>query len=224
MKKILIVLTNTKTYGQNSEATGLWLGEATEFIDEISKYEIEYDFVSPKGGMVPIDPRSLKYAKKSDLVMYETQDFKQKALLKSLKPSEVNAKDYWAIYFTGGHGVMWDFPHNKELQKISLDIYNNQGYIATVCHGIAGLLYLQDSEGNYLIANKKITGFTTTEEKLSGKKRLVPFLNQEVAKEHGAKFVKKRFFSAHAVQDGQLITGQNPQSVRVTAKKLLKNL
>lgn len=224
MKKILIVLTNQTTYGKENDATGLWLGEATEFIHEVTKKGFEVDYVSPKGGYVPLDPRSMKYTKASDFDWYQTPDFQYRALSATLTPVDVKASDYDAIYFTGGHGVMWDFPDNQELQAITRDIYEQGGYVTSVCHGIAGLFNVKDSQGEYLIKGKNITGFTTVEEFLSGKKSVVPFLNEQLAQERGANFVKKRFFKSHVVQDGQLITGQNPQSPRAVALKLLENL
>ncbi len=78
--------------------------------------------------------------------------------------------------------------------------------------------------GKYLIAGKKITGFITKEEILSGNRKRVPFLNEKVAEDHGADFQKALPFKSFAVQDGQLITGQNPESPRAVAKKLLANL
>lgn len=224
MKKILVVLTNITRYANTTEATGLWIGEATEFVEEVTKSGFEVDYVSPKGGFVPVDPRSMKYADESTFSIYESEDFQNRALRNSMQPSDVNPNDYIAIYYTGGHGVMWDFPNNPELQQISLTIYNNGGYIVSVCHGIAGLLNIKDKNGDYLIRNKKITGFTTTEEILSTKKSIVPFLNKDIAIEHGAIFQKARAFRSFVVKDGNLITGQNPFSTRVVAKKLLTNL
>ncbi|WP_375199225.1 type 1 glutamine amidotransferase domain-containing protein [Bacillus sp. RS11] len=224
MKKILVVLTNITRYANTTEATGLWIGEATEFVEEVTKSGLEVDYVSPKGGFVPVDPRSMKYADESTFSIYESEDFQNRALRNSMHPSDVNPNDYIAIYYTGGHGVMWDFPNNPELQQISLTIYNNGGYIASVCHGIAGLLNIKDKNGDYLIRNKKITGFTTTEEILSTKKSIVPFLNKDIAIKHGAIFQKARAFRSFVVQDGNLITGQNPFSTREVAKKLLTNL
>ncbi|MGA3677300.1 type 1 glutamine amidotransferase domain-containing protein [Lysinibacillus agricola] len=224
MKKILVVLTNITRYANTTEATGLWIGEATEFVEEVTKSGFEVDYVSPKGGFVPVDPRSMKYADESTFSIYESEDFQNRALRNSMQPSDVNPNDYIAIYYTGGHGVMWDFPNNPELQQISLTIYNNGGYIVSVCHGIAGLLNIKDKNGDYLIRNKKITGFTTTEEILSTKKSIVPFLNKDIAIEHGAIFQKARAFRSFVVQDGNLITGQNPFSTREVAKKLLTNL
>lgn len=224
MKKILVVLTNITRYANTTEATGLWIGEATEFVEEVTKSGFEVDYVSPRGGFVPIDPRSMKYTDESTFSIYESEDFQNRALRNSMQPSDVNPNDYIAIYYTGGHGVMWDFPNNPELQQISLTIYNNGGYIVSVCHGIAGLLNIKDKNGDYLIRDKKITGFTTTEEILSTKKSIVPFLNKDIAIKNGAIFQKARAFRSFVVQDGNLITGQNPFSTREVAKKLLTNL
>ncbi|OFI48479.1 peptidase C56 [Floricoccus tropicus] len=224
MKKALIVLTNETRYGETAEATGLWLGEATEFIEELENEGIEVDYVSPKGGFVPLDPRSMKYVDDSILSYYERPDFQKRALTNSLKPSDINPSDYFVIYYTGGHGVMWDFPNNHELQEIALSIYNDGGYITSVCHGIAGLLNIKDENDEYLIKGKKITGFTTSEEVLAGKKSIVPFLNEEVATKHGANFQKKRAYKEFAVYDQRLITGQNPFSPRAVAKLLIEEI
>lgn len=225
MKKILLVLTNTTRYGDTDDATGLWLSEATEFAVIMQNAGYQLDYVSPKGGFVPLDPRSmLKYTDAESLAFYETADFQDRALTHSLAPAAIKPADYAAIYYTGGHGVMWDFPDNAELQQISLAILQQGGYVTSVCHGIAGLLNLKDAAGNYVIANRKITGFTTAEEVLAGKKKVVPFLNQKVAAQHGANFTHKRAYREFAIQDGQLITGQNPFSARAVARLLLQNL
>lgn len=221
LKKVLIVETNVTRYQGTKEPTGLWLGESAEFVDELNKAGIAYDFVSPKGGFIPLDPRSLKYTDESILSVYEDPDFIYRGLTNTLKPAEVNADDYFAMYYTGGHGVMWDFPDNQELQTIAKEIYADNGYLVSVCHGIAGLLNIKDDNGNYLVANKAITGFTTTEEIIAGKKSVVPFLNKEIAEKNGATFKKKRFYKDYAIKDGRIITGQNPFSVRSVAKLLL---
>ena len=224
MPKVLIVHTNVTRYQGTTDPTGLWLGESAEFVDELQKAGIDYDFVSPKGGFVPLDPRGMKYTDESILTIYEQPDYVQRGLVATLKPSDINPADYAAIYYTGGHGVMWDFPDNPELQTIAREIYNHGGYLASVCHGIAGLLRIKNDDGQYLIAGKKVTGFTTAEEIIAGKKKVVSFLNQEVATQNGAQFVQKRFYKPFAVQDGQLITGQNPFSVREVTERLIPAL
>ncbi|MDT6979591.1 type 1 glutamine amidotransferase domain-containing protein [Levilactobacillus zymae] len=224
MTKVLIVLTNTTRYHGTTDATGLWLGEATEFAEEMHQADIAVDYMSPLGGFVPLDPRGMKYADEAILSWYETEDFQKRALCNSLTPSAIHPQDYAAIYFAGGHGVMWDFPENADLQKITLAIAENGGWLTSVCHGIAGLLNVKDAAGHYLVAGKKITGFTTAEEVLAGKKKVVPFLNETLARQHGADFQKKHAYSEFAVEDGHLITGQNPFSARAVAKKLINEL
>ncbi|TPR14880.1 type 1 glutamine amidotransferase domain-containing protein [Apilactobacillus timberlakei] len=224
MKKILVVLTNTTRYRHTNEPTGLWLGEATEFVDVVHQAGYSVDYVSPKGGFVPIDPRSMKYVNEDIMEDYEISDFQDRALCKSLKPSDINSSEYIAIYYTGGHGVMWDFTNNVEIQNISRTIYNNNGFITSVCHGIAGLLNIRDGNGKYLINKKNVTGFTKAEEMIAGKLKLVPFFNQEIAEQHGAIFKKRRAYKEFVVQDGHIITGQNPFSAKAVAKMLISNL
>lgn len=221
MKKILIVETNQTTYGDTKDATGLWLGETTEFAFAMTEAGYHVDYVSPKGGFVPLDPRSMKYADKESMVLYANKDFQDRALAHTLVPQEVRPEDYIAIYYAGGHGVMWDFPQNQALAEIAEKIYQQGGYVTSVCHGIAGLLNLRGKDGDYLLKGKKVTGFTTAEEILAGKRRVVPFLNQVEAKKRGANFIKKRAYASFAIQDGRLITGQNPFSAKAVAERLL---
>ena len=110
--KILIAVTNTPTYGEKDAATGLWLGEAAEFVDEVSKRGFEMDYVSPKGGFRA--PRPAQHeeglADHATIAWYRMPDFEERALACTLRPEEVDADRYDALYYTGGHGVMWDFP------------------------------------------------------------------------------------------------------------------
>lgn len=223
IKKVLIVLTNTLKYGTKDEATGLWLGEATEFAKIIQDAGYKVDYVSPKGGFVPLDPRSMKYIDDEIMSFYESEDFQNRALRNSMSPKEVDPNDYSAIYYAGGHGVMWDFPDNSSLQQIAAKIYQNNGFVTSVCHGIAGLLNIKLSNNTYLISGHKITGFTKSEEFLAGKKKIVPFFNQDESEKRGAIFMKKRAYKEYAIQDRQLITGQNPFSAKAVARLLVEN-
>lgn len=224
MKKVLIVETNVDHYASTDDLTGLWLGESAEFVEEMHKAGIAVDYVSPKGGYVPLDPRGMKYTDEAILKIYENEDFMKRGLSETLSPEQIHPEDYDAIYYTGGHGVMWDFPDNENLQNIGSTIYQRGGYVTSVCHGVAGLLNIKDENNDYLIKGKMITGFTTTEEIMAGKKSVVPFLNQEEVEKRGGHFKKKRFYSDHAIKDGRIITGQNPFSVRSVAKFLIEEL
>lgn len=142
----------------------------------------------------------------------------------SLPIAKVNPKDYRGIYFTGGHGVLWDFPNNADFEAATRQIYQQDGYVMSVCHGLVGLIFQRDAKGQPLIAGKKVTGFTSTEEVLSGKSFKVPFMTERAAKKAGAHFSQRLPFTSYAVQDGRLITGQNPMSGHKVAQLFLESV
>ncbi|EHU3266821.1 type 1 glutamine amidotransferase domain-containing protein [Acinetobacter baumannii] len=224
--KILVVMTNHLAYPSRSDKTGLWLTELTHFYDVASAAGYEMDFVSPLGGQVPLDERSLKsiYLDKSARQHLADPAFMQK-LKMTLAPNTINPIQYKAIYYTGGHGTMWDFPNNKALQNISEQIYRQGGIVSAVCHGVGGLLPLQDENGKPLIAGRKVTGFANIEETLSGIKSQVPFSLQNELIERGANY-KQAFipFTSYVVSDNRIITGQNPQSSKEIAEAVVKRL
>lgn len=224
--KILVVMTNHSAYPSRSDKTGLWLTELTHFYDVALAAGYDMDFVSPLGGQVPLDERSLKsiYLDKSARDHLADPAFMQR-LKTTLAPSVINPSQYKAIYYTGGHGTMWDFPTNKALQNISEQIYRQGGIVSAVCHGVGGLLPLQDENGKPLIADRTVTGFANIEETLSGIKSQVPFSLQNGLIERGAKY-KQAFvpFTSYVVSDDRIITGQNPQSSKEIAEAVVKRL
>lgn len=224
MTKALIVLTNVEKYSPSNRPTGLWLGELTHFYEHMDKAGVEVDFVSPLGGYVPLDPHSMSFLNETDLHYYNNRDFVSKALANTKKPEEINSSDYDLIYYTGGHGTMWDFPENTELAKIASDIYQNGGIISAVCHGVVGLLPIMDENGRALIAGKTVTGFTNEEEDMNGTTDIVPYLTEDVLKDKGANYEKEAAFSPVVRVDGRLMTGQNPQSAGLLGKTVVEAL
>ncbi|GAA5630134.1 hypothetical protein Acal02_00731 [Acinetobacter calcoaceticus] len=225
-KRILHVVTNVAQYEKVDRPTGLWLGELTHAYDEFEKHHYIQDIVSPLGGHSPIEPKSLERFVADTSVLKRKNDPAFMQLLETTKkPDEINWQDYDAIYYTGGHGVMWDFLDNPDLQQITKNIYEKGGIVASVCHGYCGLLNVQLSHGQYLIAGKKLTGFAWCEEVLAGVAKKVPYNAEQLAKERGADYEKKLIpFMPNVVRDGNLITGQNPFSARVTALAMIEAL
>jgi len=224
--KILVVMTNHSAYPSRSDKTGLWLTELTHFYDVALAAGYDMDFVSPLGGQVPLDERSLKsiYLDKSARDHLADPAFMQR-LKTTLAPSVINPSQYKAIYYTGGHGTMWDFPTNKALQNISEQIYRQGGIVSAVCHGVGGLLPLQDENGKPLIADRTVTGFANIEETLSGVKSQVPFSLQNGLIEREAKYKQALVpFTSYVVSDDRIITGQNPQSSKEIAEAVVKRL
>jgi putative intracellular protease/amidase len=223
-KKVLVVLSGTEKFPNLNRATGIWLGEVVHFVDKVGKAGYEVDHISPKGGYTPIDPRSLAMARPDDWEWYRNKKFMRR-LGATLEPSEVDPGDYSAIYFVGGHGAIWDFPDNEELQALSRRIYETGGVVSAVCHGAAGLLNTRLSDGTLLIKGKKVTGFSNEEEKLSELDQYVPFrIEDELVKRGGIYTKAAKPWAAHVVADRRLVTGQNPESAAPVADLVLKEL
>jgi len=223
-KKMLVVLTNTAKYPRLNRATGLWLGEAVHFVEKVQNAGYSVDYVSPSGGYVPIDPHSLQMAPDLDWVWYDDKDFMTR-LGATLSPGLVKADDYSVIYYTGGHGVMYDFANNQPLQEIARKIYENKGIVAAVCHGVVGLLNIKLSDNSLLLKDRKVTGFSNIEEQLVELDKVVPFLTENELVARGGIYSKHDDpWKPYVVSDDRLITGQNPDSTALLAEEVLAKL
>jgi len=223
-KKILVVLTNTAKYPSLNRATGLWLGEAVHFVDTVQKAGYTVDYVSPGGGYVPIDPHSLQMAPELDWHYYDDKAFMNR-LGTSLSPGQVKADEYCAIYYTGGHGVMWDFPDNQPLQELARKIYEKNGVVAAVCHGVVGLLNIKLSDNRLLLKDRQVTGFSNTEEKLAELEGAVPFLTENELGARGGDYSKHdEPWKPFVMCDDRVLTGQNPASTQLLAEKVVEAL
>lgn len=224
MTKALIVVTNTARFGDLNRATGVWLSEATHFHDVMDANHIEVDYLSPKGGYVPLDPGSLAESEMDALNWryYGNADYRQHNLANSLAPADVNPADYDIIYYAGGHGTMWDFPESNAVARIAETIYAHGGLISAVCHGVVGLLPIKNPDGSQFINGRKLTGFTNEEEEINQLTHAVPFLAEDALKAAGADYSKADAYTEHVVVDGRFVTGQNPQSAHGVGEEVAK--
>jgi putative intracellular protease/amidase len=224
--RILHVVTNRGHYEDPSEPTGLWLSELAHAWHIFEREGFEQRIVSPKGGVSPLEPRSLKWPL-ADATAKEwlTDPVRHALLANTAKPEEIDPSAFDAIYFTGGHGVMWDFPDNPGLQNITREIYEHGGIVSSVCHGYCGLLNTKLSDGNLLVAGRRLTGYAWIEEVLAGVARKVPYNVEEDMKQRGALYEKALVpFVSNVVIDGRLVTGQNPGSAKATAETVAAQL
>ncbi|MDR2317001.1 MAG: type 1 glutamine amidotransferase domain-containing protein [Pseudomonas sp.] len=223
-KKMLVVLTNTAKYPTLKRATGLWLGEAVHFVEKVEKAGYTVDYVSPQGGYVPIDPHSLQMAPELDWQWYDDKRFMTR-LGTTLSPGQVKADEYGVIYYTGGHGVMYDFVDNPPLQELARKVYEKGGIVAAVCHGVVGLLNIKLSDKSLLLKGRKVTGFSNIEEQLAELDKVVPFLTENELGGRGGEYSKHDDpWMPYVVEDGRLITGQNPASTALLAEHVLAKL
>ncbi|MCQ9371401.1 type 1 glutamine amidotransferase domain-containing protein [Corynebacterium sp. 35RC1] len=225
--RILHVVSNASAYGTDStHPTGLWLSELVHpyLVFEAAGYE--QIVMSPKGGTVPLEPRSLKFpAYDRDVKTWHNDPARMKLLEHSTAAAQIDPHNFDAIFYTGGHAVMFDFPNNEVLHHITRSIYESGGVVAAVCHGYCGLVEVELSNGKPLVSGRSITGFSWMEEKLAGVAKLVPYNAQQRAEEQGAHYSKSRIpFASYTQVDGRIVTGQNPGSAAATAHKTLEVL
>lgn len=223
--KILFVLTSHDQLGNTGEKTGFWIEEFASPYYYLVDKGVDVTLASPKGGQPPIDPTSDKPENQTE----STKRFKadkelQEKLSKTHKLSEVSSDDYDAVFYPGGHGPLWDLAESETSAKLIESFYNSNKPVSFVCHAPAALKHVKNTDGEPLVKGKKVTGFTNTEEELVKLTDVVPFLVEDMLKENGGIYSKKGDFEEYAIEDGLLITGQNPASSEKVAEMLLAKL
>lgn len=228
--RILTVVTNVGEYEKVGYRTGLWLGELTHFLDAVEHAGFRCDIASPKGGYVPIDPESLMLQELGHAIglggpvhkRYEDRAFMDR-LKDTMRVADADVGGYDAIYMTGGHGVCFDFD-SPDLASLTAKFWEAGKVVSAVCHGPAGLLGVQVG-GEYLVRGKDVTGFSWAEEKLAKREKAVPYNLEEELKKRGAKYGKATLpFVSHIVEDGLLVTGQNPASAAAVGEAVAGRL
>jgi putative intracellular protease/amidase len=224
-KKVLFVVTSADEAGTTGKKTGLWIEEFATPYYLLTDQGIEVTIASPKGGQSPIDPKSAlpQYSGPSVKRFYGDPATEGK-LARTVKLESVNAADYDAVFYPGGHGPMWDLPENKASIQL-IELFYQQGKpIAFVCHAPAVLKNVTDGKGKPLIKDKKVTGYSNSEETAGNTVDMTPFLLEDMLKSKGADYTKGEDWHPFVAMDGQLITGQNPASAGPVAEKILSAL
>lgn len=224
--RILMIVTSNAVMGDSGKPTGIWVEELAvpyyRFIDA----GIGVEIASPKGGAAPLDAASLKPAGQNDsLVERFLADANAQAKVRATHAvAAVNAAEFDAVFFPGGHGTMWDLPTDASVTQAVETAFAANKLIASVCHGAAGLVNAKRADGKSVVWGQRINAFTDAEEDAVGLTSVVPFQLERRLRELGAQFEGAANWQAFAVRDGQFITGQNPQSSDLVATHVLAAL
>lgn len=220
--KILMVLTSHSKLGNTGEKTGFWVEEFAAPYYIFLDAGAEITLASPAGGQPPIDPKSELPDFQTDATRRFDKDASaQQALAKSLKLTNVNVADFDAVFYPGGHGPLWDLTGDQHSIGLIQSFARQNKPVSAVCHAPAVLLNVKGDDGEFLVNNKAVTGFSNTEEDAVQLTEVVPFLLEDELKARGGDYQKVADWTPFAVQDGLLITGQNPASSELVAEKLL---
>lgn len=223
--KILMVLTSHDQLGKTGRKTGFWLEEFAAPYYVFKDAGADITLASPAGGQPPLDPKS----DEPDAQTPATERFKndsvaQAHLSATRLLSDVQADNFDAVFYPGGHGPLWDLADNPASLSLIEKFYAQQKPVAAVCHAPGVLCEAKAPDGSKLVSGLRVTGFTNTEEDAVQLTDVVPFLVEDRLRAAGAQYEKAADWQPKVVVDGCLITGQNPASSEPAAKAVLKML
>jgi len=222
---ILMVLTSHDSLGASDKKTGVWLEEFAAPYYAFKDAGANVTLASPLGGQPPLDPRS-------DAPNFQTEDTRRfrsdraaaANLANTVKLSSVSAGDYDAVFYVGGHGVMWDVAEDPASIALIETMFAANKPVSAVCHGSAVFRHTKAPDGTPLVRGKKVAGFTNTEEAAVGLTEMVPYLVEDMLKQNGGIYSKADNFQPHVIADGNLLTGQNPASSKGLAAAVVNLL
>ncbi|WP_288441374.1 type 1 glutamine amidotransferase domain-containing protein [uncultured Pseudomonas sp.] len=225
MKKILMVLTSHDQLGDTGKKTGFWLEEFAAPYYVFVDAGADVTLASPKGGQPPLDPKSDEPDAQTDATRrFATDTDGQMALADTVPLSEVDPYHFDAVFYPGGHGPLWDLAQDTDSKTLLEAFYAANKPIAAVCHAPGVLKHIKAPDGQPVVKDKQVTGFANSEEAAVGLTDVVPFLVEDMLKANGGHYSKGADWANHVVEDGHLITGQNPASSQAAAEALLKRL
>lgn len=222
---ILMILTSHDELGDTGNKTGFWLEEFAAPYYVFKDAGATITLASPKGGQPPLDPKS----DEADAQTEATKRFKddaesQKALATTHKLGEIDAADYDAVFYPGGHGPLWDLAEDKTSIALIEATLAADKPLAAVCHAPAIFRHTKAANGDPLVKGRTVTGFTNGEEEAVGLTDVVPFLLEDMLAAKGGNYQKGPDWGEFVVEDGNLITGQNPASSEKAARRLMARL
>jgi len=223
--KILMVLTSHDQLGNTGRKTGFWLEELAAPYFVFRDAGVDVTLASPKGGQPPLDPKSNEpNFQTDDTRRFELDASATRALASTVKLSGIDQADFDSVFFPGGYGPLWDLTNDRNALSLIEGMLAAKKPVALVCHAPGILTNVKAPDGAPIAKGRSVTGFTNSEEAAVQLVEVVPYLLEDVLKAQGAKFSKTADWGVHVVQDGLLITGQNPGSSKQTARTLLDAL
>lgn len=223
--QILIVLTSHDRLGETDSKTGFWLEELAAPYYRFLEAGYALTLASPKGGEPPLDPKSDAPDFQTDATRRFRADAEaMRALGQTKTLAAVDAADFDAVFYPGGHGPLWDLVDDADSVRLIEAFWAQEKPVAAVCHGPIVLRDARDAAGRPIVAGRRVTAFTNAEEEAVGLTTIVPVSVEDALRAAGGVFTHVDAFAPFAVADGLLITGQNPASSFAAADRLVGSL
>ena len=233
-KRVLIVASNPAVSTVTGWPVGFWWAELTHPWWEFTEHGYDVEIASPDGGALRgdswSDPRDDSGYSAHDVLSLGFIDSPaHAALVETTTPlSEVAVDAFDAVLFVGGQGPMFTFVDNDAVHRVLTAFHETGKVTAVICHATAALLTARRSDGSLLVEGKTWTGFANSEERFADDfvgRRIQPFwIEDEARKLEDTNFIVHGPFKAHAVRDGNLITGQQQYSGAAAARLMMDAL
>jgi putative intracellular protease/amidase len=233
--KVLAIVSSHHKLGDTGYPTGFWISELAHPYLLLWRAGYDVEIASPKGGKAPVDawsdPNSPVAQNPDDFVstgLLENR-FHNEKLLNTRRVADINPADYVGLWLVGGYGAAFEFADDPDIPHIVENIWNAAGIVGSICHGAPGLMNARTPDGEYLIKDKQLTGFSKAEdqevEKVVGT-HFLPFYVEDELRARGARYQRGELFQPFAVvsEEGRLITGQQQFSGEVFGQRLLEAL
>ncbi len=232
-RHFLIVVANPAISTTLGWPVGFWAAELIHPLDTLTRAGHRVTIASPRGGKVELDaysdPRDASgYSKDDTLSLRYLQDpaflrrLENTAAIGTLDPAQFDG-----VIIAGGQAPMFSFRGDAALRRLFLAFLDAGKPAAALCHGTCLLLDLRRADGTPVIRGRRMTGFANSEEDFADQavgQKVMPFRIEDEARALGAEFVAAPAFHPHAVQDGNLITGQQQNSGHAVANLILQSL
>jgi putative intracellular protease/amidase len=209
--------------------TGVFASELTVPYYVFLDAGMEVDVASPNGGIIPVDPLSMKESIRTpdDDRLLGDDAFRGK-LMKSLAITGLDFTSYDIIYFAGGWGAAFDLGQSELLGRKVSEAHAAGRVIGGICHGPLGLLKARTANGDLLVKGRRLTAVTDKQVHELGVE-ITPLHPESALRAAGALFEGQRhpardFFANHFVADGDLVTGQNQNAGPMVARLMMQRV
>lgn len=210
-------------------ATGVFGSELTVPYYVFLDAGMQVDVASPAGGVIPVDPLSMKELIRTpdDDRMLGDADFRAK-LTRSLSIADVDFTAYDIIYFAGGWGAAFDLGQSDLLGEKVRAAFAAGKVIGGICHGPLGLLKARTPDGELMVKGRRLTAVTDKQIHELGVE-ITPLHPESALRQAGAAYEcahhpARDFFANHFVADGDLITGQNQNAGPMVARLMMQRV
>ncbi|MFJ8074464.1 type 1 glutamine amidotransferase domain-containing protein [Streptomyces sp. NPDC096176] len=231
MSKILMVISGAdslKLSDGTVHPTGYWAEEVAASHEVLRAAGHDVTIATPGGVRPTVDPISLD--ERGGVEDADAERFR--AYLETIDAdlaapadlADVSAGDYDAVYIPGGHAPMADLAVSADLGRLLHHAAGRGTVVAALCHGPSALLSAVGQDGAFAFAGRRLTVFSNEEEQQGGLGDKTPYLVESRLRDLGAVVDPGPAWGSKVVVDGNLITGQNPQSSADTARRVVEAL